>query len=51
MLFHLNLPSNIGSKVFKIDFSIILIRGEVKVNGQVFVGSYFFEVDMHRILG
>ena len=28
-----------------------LIRGEVKVNGQVFVGSYFFEADMHRILG
>lgn len=47
----MNLPSNMGSKVFKIDFSIILMRGEVKVNGQISVGPGFFELDTCRTLG
>ena len=47
----MNLPSNIGSIAFNIDFSIILIRGEVKVSGRVAVGPGFFEVDTCRTLG
>jgi hypothetical protein len=27
----IKLPSNLGSKAFNIDFSIILIRGELKI--------------------
>jgi len=42
IFFHLNLPSNFGSKVFKMDLSIILIRGEVNVKGRLSVDPGFF---------
>lgn len=50
ILFQLNSPSNNGSKVFKIDFSIILIRGEVNAKGRILVDLSFFGILMYRIL-
>jgi len=51
MLFHLNLPSNVGSIAFKMDLSIILIRGDVSVKGRLSVDPGFFGMETRRIFG